>query len=285
MSEEAVVIESAAPPEVQAEAEKMGWIPPIRYKGDPDRFVDADAFVERGKTVLPIVTKQLRETREQLAATNTLAAETARALKQAQDAIADMELRHSAETARKVEQARKDTKAALAAASEAGDHAAVAELTEQMTELTAAAGEVVEKKEEKKDDPPPEFKPPADMLEWQADNDWYGTNRKKTALFLACAQDLRDGGDGRKGKAFFDAAKVEMEKELGLTHTPVDKTDGGRHEGGGETRGRGGKGYAALPSDAKAQCDADAKGRVGKGKRHETIESWRKTYADIYFKE
>ena len=42
-------LESKATPEVQAEAQKMGWIPPERYKKAPEQFVDADEFVERGK--------------------------------------------------------------------------------------------------------------------------------------------------------------------------------------------------------------------------------------------
>ena len=61
MSEQAeVVVESAAAPEVQAEAEKLGWIPATRYKGDAERFVDADEFIKRGETVLPIVKEQNR---------------------------------------------------------------------------------------------------------------------------------------------------------------------------------------------------------------------------------
>ena len=42
---EAPVVESQQPIEVQREAEKMGWIPPTRFKGDPSRFVDADIYI------------------------------------------------------------------------------------------------------------------------------------------------------------------------------------------------------------------------------------------------
>ena len=260
----------------------MGWIPPDRYKGDTARFIDADTFIERGETVLPIVKKQLAATRAQLAATNTLAAETATALKQAQTAIADMEERHTVATQKAVEAARRELKTQLAAASEAGDHAAVAEITEQMTDLASA-----EKKAEKKDPPVEEkpFVPPPEMLEWQAENEWFGKNKRRTALFLACAQDLRDGGDSRQGRAFFNAALVEMDKELGVSEPREDKTEGGRHEGGDGNRGGRGKSFAALPADAKAACRADARDRVGKGKRYETMKAWEDRYAELYFKE
>ena len=49
MTEEAVAVESKADAETQAKAEKLGWIPPERFKGDPERFVDADAYIERGE--------------------------------------------------------------------------------------------------------------------------------------------------------------------------------------------------------------------------------------------
>jgi len=44
MSEQDFVaaVESVQPPEVQARAEELGWIPPSRFHGDPERFVDAD---------------------------------------------------------------------------------------------------------------------------------------------------------------------------------------------------------------------------------------------------
>ena len=284
MTEEAVVVESAAPPEVQAKAEKLGWIPPARFKGDAARFVDAEEYIERGETVLPIVKEQNKRLHSEVAALQASNAANTAALKAAQDAIAQMEERHTVATQKAVEAARRDLKAQLAQASEAGDHAAVAELTDQMTQLQTAektAGPV----EKTKTLAPPAFVPPPDLLEWNQENPWFGQNKRKTALALGIAQELRDGGETVQGRAFFDKVSAELEKELGgrTAEPPADKVEGGRSGSDNETRSSGKKTFAHLPADAKIACDADARQFVGEGKRYKTQAEWRSRYAELYF--
>lgn len=279
------IVESAAPPEVQARAEKLGWIPPSRFKGDPERFVDAEQFIERGETVLPIVKEHNRRLQSEV---ETLRAETARtqaALKAAQDAIANIEERHSVETQKAVENARRQVKAQLAAASEAGDHEGVADLTEQLTLLNRAEPEASVKKNPPA--APPPFVPPPDLRAWNEENPWFGTDKRKTSLALGIAQELREGGETAQGRAFFDLVKAEVEKTLGGTEreVPPNKVEGARNGSGEEgSRASGGKkGFAALPADAKAACDADTRKFVGPGKKYKTADEWRNRYAEIYF--
>ena len=80
---ETPAVESAQPPEVQAQAEKMGWIPPSRFRGDPERFVDADVYIERGETVLPIVKEQNKRLHAEVEGLRAESAKTAAALKAA----------------------------------------------------------------------------------------------------------------------------------------------------------------------------------------------------------
>ena len=42
---------------VEQEARTLGWVPAEEFKGDPNRWVDAETFVERGHTVMPILRK------------------------------------------------------------------------------------------------------------------------------------------------------------------------------------------------------------------------------------
>lgn len=282
MAEEAV-IESSATPEVQKQAEAMGWIPASRYKGDAERFVDAEEFIQRGETVLPIVKKQLETTRTELAASRAEAAKTAAALKTMQESLEAIEERHSVETQKAVEKAREQLKAQLAKASEAGDHEAVAELTDELTRANAALDKPVEKKKEEKIEA---FVPPADLVDWNKENEWFGKNRRLTALALGIAQELREAGETVQGRAFFDKIGKEMEQYLPQKKAdPVDKVEGAKGGAEGETRMNGKKGYASLPADAKAACDADAKKFVGEGKKYKDIGSWRAQYATLYFSE
>ncbi len=283
MTEEAVVVESKATPEQQAAAEKLGWIPPTRFKGDPARFVDADIYLERGETVLPIVKKQLADTRAELATVREQASANAAALKAAQDAIDQIEERHSVETQKAVEGARKQLKARLAQASEAGDHEAIAELTEQIVDLNAAekAAPPIKKEEAK----PAPFVPSPDLKEWTADNPWFGVNKRKTALALGIAQELRDAGEKSIGREFYDKVLAEVDKELGgkAAEPRGDKVEAGRNGSENETRSSAKKGYTALSADAKAACDADYKGNMKIKEKYKTIAEWRSRYAELYF--
>lgn len=279
MSEQEVIVESQAAPEVQVQAEKMGWIPPSRFKGSPDKFVDADLYIERGETVLPIVREQNKRLHSELEAVRAESARTAAALKAAQTAIDQIEERHTVETQKAVEQARRQVKAQLAAASEAGDHEGVAELADQLIKLNET--QPAPKVKASLPAPAP-FVPDADLAAWNAENPWFGQNKRKTALALGIAEELRDKGEKSVGRAFFERVSEEMEKELGTTTPRGDKVEGSRGSPEGEGAARGGKGYMSLPADARQACDAEARRFVGEGKKYKTVQEWRNRYAEIY---
>lgn len=285
------IVESAATAEQQAKAEALGWIPPARFKGDAEKFVDADAYIERGETLLPIVKATNKRLEADLARVSAESVANAKALKTAQDAIEEMQERHSVETVRAAENARKQLVAQLAAASEAGDHEAVAQLTNSLVELKAAAAEVKETKDTKetKEVKDTTVTVPPDLLEWQRENPWYGTDKKKTNRALLIAQELRDDGEGSTGKVFFNKVKAALNKELGEDDDAADdKVASGRNgtgDGGNNGRAGKGKGYANLPAEAKAACDADARNFVGPNKKYKTPADWRARYAEIYFED
>ena len=270
-------------PEVQAQAERIGWIPPSRFKGDPERFVDASLYIERGETVLPIVREHNKRLQEQVAGLQSEVHSTKNALKSAQAAIEQIEERHTVDTQKAVERARAEVKSQLAVASEAGDHIGVAELTDQLTRLKEAVPDTKPLRAE------PQAAPAIDpdLVAWASENTWFEKDKRKTALALGIAQDLRDQGFAVKGRAFYDKVGEELTAMLAPSSSPRgDKVDGGRGGAEGEGRGSGGnKGYAALPADAKAACDADGKRFIGEGKKYKTQAEWRSRYATLYFGE
>ena len=282
MTEAAVV--SAASPEVQAQAEKLGWIPPTRFKGDPERFIDAEDFIERGETILPIVKEQNRRLQAEVAALRAGQAKTEEALAAATKAIEEIEERHTVATQRAVEAAREQVKAQLAAASEEGDHRGVAELTDQLTKLNVA---VPEKAASTPKPAPtvPVFTPPADLQAWNDENPWFGKDKRKTALALAIAQELREGGESSTGRRFFDKVKETLDADYGDREPSSSKVEGARNGSESDARSgaKGGKGWSALPAEARAACDADSRNFVGPNKRYKTQQEWRNRYAQLYF--
>ena len=289
---EATAVESAADAETQTRAEAMGWVPPARFKGDPERFIDADKFIERGETVLPIVKAQLAETRtnfEKLQKQNEL---TATALRQLQEQRAADDLRYAVERQKAVEVAIAETRAEIKKAAEAGDHAEVAALTEELVDQKAdlkAATAAAEKPAPKVDDKPDASAEAATQLklvqDWIADgNDWFKTDRIKQSMMQGAAMALREEGNKLEGVAFMNACKARMLKELGQDGPGADKVDSGRNGSASEERGAArAKTFNSLPAEAKAACKADAKQFVGPNKRYKTEAEWNAAYADLYF--
>lgn len=282
--QEQVLLESKADADTQAKAEKMGWIPPARFKGDPERFVDASEFIERGETVLPIVKEQNKRLHAEIETLRANQAATEAALAKATKAIEEIEERHTVATQKAVEQARRDLKAQLAAASEAGDHVAVAELTDRMTQLNTAERQAPPIR---KEDAPAPFVPPPELKAWNEKNPWFGVDKRKTALALGIAQELRDEGETAVGEAFFEKVAAEVEATLGEKRAEPrgDKVEGARNGSERDDRESRKKGYSAMPADAKAACDAEVRNFVGPGKKYKTAADWRARYAEIYFEQ
>lgn len=277
------VIESAATPEMQAKAEKMGWIPPARYRGEPERFVDADEYVARGEQVLPIVRAQNQRLQDEVASLKASQAALQESLQKANTALEEIEERHTVATVKAVEQAKKDLQKRLAEAHDAGDSAAIAEITGLMVDLNASSAEPPKKKEpETKPLPQPAAVPP-ELKAWQEANPWFGTDKRKTALALSIAQELRDSGTTLEGAAFYEKVREELEATLGGPAGAGSKVEGARGSEAGTARVGAKKGFAALPADAKAACDAESRNFVGAGKRYKTVDAWRERYAELYF--
>ncbi len=127
-----------------------------------------------------------------------------------------------------------------------------------------------------------------DLLAWQKDNEWYGKDRRRTALALGIAQEMREGGNKDQGRKFYDAVADEVDRVLNPPKDPPagDKVGGGRHggddDGGAGNRGGAKQGYASLPADAKAACDADLKKFVGPDKKYKDAAAYRANWASIY---
>ena len=132
--------------------------------------------------------------------------------------------------------------------------------------------------------PKPDFTPPPDLQQWNAENPWFGTDKRRTALALAIAQELREVGETSTGRIFFDKVKDQLETDYPTRGAAPSKVESARNGSDNEPRSAGGKkGFAALPADAKAACDADARQFVGPNKRYKTQQEWRNRYAEIYF--
>lgn len=270
------------------EAREMGWADKEKWRGKPEDWVDVKTFLEKGRQVLPIVTAHNRKLKGDLETVNAQVLAQAEALKAANAAIEALQASHDEDTKEQVEAARKQLKTELEAASRDGDHAAVADLTEQMTRLNQAddkAGDKGDKGGKGRDETEPALHP--EVERWFTDHSDFVKDRRRLALARAISDEKRAEGDKRIGTVFLDEVAQEVEDILGTKGGGgTNRVSGGN---GGTNRSNGGGGnaktYADLPAEARAACDKMAARLVGDNRAHKTMDSWRKSYTAQYFKD
>lgn len=278
MSEE--VAEGGAPastPEVDqailSEARQMGWQPLEKYKGDPEKWVDATTYVSRGREIMPL----LRANNAKLLGELSTVREQ---LKSANDAIEQLRVASAEITAERVKAVKKELLASIRTAREEGNVEQEDELTEKLSELRTA-----EKAQPAK--PVPSNEPAVDpaFTAWMAkeENSWFGRDRRRTSLAMGIAQELRSdhANDGLVGQAFYERIAEEVEATLNPKPPKADRVEGSR--GGGAGGGGNGKSYSSLPAEAKAVCDRQASSFVGEGKSFKDLAAWRNHYTKIYY--
>lgn len=267
-------------PELLTEAEGMGWQPKESYRGDPERWVDAATFVEKGRHVLPIITKNNERLHGELQSTKAEVGKLQELLKASQESIQALEEYHTTETARRVELAKKEVVARLKQARQENDVDAEVDLNQELGELNAAQAEAKKKPAEKKTAEPP---PPLDaaFVQWSKENPWFGTDEKRTRLALAVGEEMRVLGDTRQGPTFLNDVTKQVEERLGgKKPNGATKVEGARGNGGGG--GSAKKTFADLPAEARASCMSFSARLVGPGRRYKTAADWQAAYTTKY---
>lgn len=261
----------------EQEARTLGWVPKEEFRGDEERWIDADAFVERGRHIMPILQKNNEKLQQQLREESAKREKLEAAVKASQESLTAMEEHFTAATKRQVEKARADLLAELKQAKTDGDVDSEVRLTDQLTQMREVLPEKKVAAEEKQ-----VVVTPTDLPEVKAfkeNNSWYGTDLKKTVQFNRIAEDLRLDGNTSTGQAFLDAAMKKFDEANRPTGSKVE-SGGGRQSGGSTSKGSR---FADLPPEAKQACRDDAKRLVGDGRRFKTNAEWETRYAEIYF--
>lgn len=280
---------------VEQQARELGWAPKEDFKGDPEKWVDAHTYVERGEQVLPLVKATNRRLREDLSRQAEEQRQLKEALAQSQATIQALQEYHESEIKERVKRTREDLLANLGAAIKDEDIDRQVQVTDELTRLNAAEGTAPPpKKKNGADTELPEQKDYTshpDYIAWREDNQWFGEDRARTLIAIDQARLLRQGGDKTGGRAFLDKVHQATNKELArLGGRPAPSRVEGGSPGSGDRGGGGGSGgksFADLPAEAKVACDKFAQDPrlVGPGKLHKDLASFRNHYVKQYFRD
>lgn len=268
----------AADPALEQEALSMGWSPKEKFRGSPDKWVDAAEFVRRGKEVLPILRHTNGKLVEEVGGLKATVGTLQTQLKESAESLKAL-VEYNAEVEKRAyERALANLKAEKRAALKDGDHDRAAELDEQLDELREA--------------PPKPIKAPAPApaapevnpiyAAWARENAGLLDTQEKQAYAASIGQYIRVRSPSLVDQAFLDEVAKELKSRFDpAPPTPRSKVEGGTNGGSG---GRG-KSYDDLPPDAKQACDSFASRMVGPNRAYKSATEWRKRYVEQYFGE
>ena len=278
-------VEISGEVDITQKASKMGWVPLEKFKGDPERWTDAETFVRRGEEVLPIVKKNNERLTQRLDVLENENATTKQLLKAATEALSEFQKYHEEDSKRQYDRALEKLKSDKKEALRESDYDAVVEIDEAIKVLDEQKSKTVKKVFA--EPAPTQNDPTQDPIfkSWVAENaDWYGKDPQRSAYAESIGAYLQRMEPNLKGKEFLERVADEVADKFGLPDKPAraDRVEGSRQ---GSGRQSGAKTYADLPPEAKQSCDKFGAKLIGEGKAFKSQAEWRKQYVRDYFGE
>lgn len=276
--------------DIEQEARMLGWVPEEEFKGAKDNWETAEAFVDRGKHLMPILKQNNVRLKNELLTRDQKIGTLQSQLENAQKAIERLDAHYTEATKRAVTAAKAELVEQLKQARNDGDVDAEIEVQDKLDELKASQT-AAEKKEPEAKGPPTTTDLDPEFLAWNQENPWFGdttdpSNKKRTKALVRIAEDLREEGDKTQGRAFFDKCLQVMDGNSAEDASTPNRAGRVEAGGGGRSGARAGaKSFASLPAEAKQACAEDIPYLVGKGKAYATQKEWETEYARIYYKD
>jgi hypothetical protein len=272
--------------EVEVTAKNMGWTPKEEFKGNPDHWVDAEEYVERGMKLMPILRENNKRLQKELLTRDQKIDTLARKLDGATAALEKLEHHYTEANKRSVENAKLQLREELKQAREEDDVDKEQSILGKLDDIRDDERDAAKKEADKKTTPPPKQEDSAlspEFVEWKSENPWFGEDKKKTKAIVRIAEDLRDEGNTTEGRAFMEeCVRVYEEQEPQPRNTP-NKVEGDPPRRPNSSSSS--KGFSSLPKEAKEACWADIEDLVGPDKRYKDQKSWENAYAKLYYGE
>lgn len=224
----------------EAEAKQHGWVPKEDWKGPPERWADAQAFVARGEQIFSYVQAKNRKLVETV---GTLQREITE-VKDATRGVTDF---YEKALARE----KKDREVLIAQLE-----------TDRAKAITDGDGQTFTIKDRKirelqeEQAARPTEQEPAFVQAWKTDNPWYVSDPTLQGIADGLSSVLKRENPGLLGRAFLDklTERVQTEVPHKFKNARRDEAITESHDAK-KVQNSKAKTYDNLPADAKAACD------------------------------
>lgn len=286
---------------IEAEARRSGWRPKEQFTGDPNSWVDAKTFVQRGKEILPHIQRHSARLEHENSQLRTQQTAQQQELEVLREQVQGLTTFRTEMAQRERERLRAEIIAEIKAARGAGDVDAEARAIARLTPAEPARTEPARQAGPRTDTGGGATLPggnsaerqparvPQELTDWVGNNDWYQRDPVLQHAMTTVGAELRASGQ-LNGMSLTDqlnaTARVVLDR---YTARPVQgaRVEGGARpgEGGGSRQPTEGT-YESLPPHIKAECDAqgDRLGLIGEKKTFKTKQAWQAHYAREYFR-
>ena len=241
--------EELEPEVIEERARNLGWTPQEEFRGDPEKWISADKFLERGEKELPLAKANNERLHNEIAAQRNEISEMKETFKEFKEFS-----EKSAQKAEKrgYEQAKKELETKRRAAVEEGDTEKYDKVTSEIEDLDKTYKTETKETVNKNDQPANPY-----YDQFVVENKWYSEDDDLKALADNIGGYVLQTQPGLYGKAFFD--KVVEEVKIARPNKfqnpnrdlPGDVEDGG-YQGKPKTKR---KTYDNLPKDAQEACE------------------------------
>ncbi len=240
--------------DVETQARQMGWVSEEEFKGDPEKWNDADIFVKRAETELPIALGTIRTLGRKLE-------KMERRTEQLNDTLEKFGEYHKTALDRETVRAAEEYQRGLNEA-QAKMRQAVEEGDLEAFDAAKAKSDDLMKGATKLGDTPSQELPKVDPevnRKWVEENPWFVKDIKMFRFAKECGDFLAMSQPTLKQKEqLAEIAKMVKEEFPDYFANPARKkpaTVGRGDDTASPDNGKGKKGYNDLPAEAKAHCD------------------------------
>jgi acid stress-induced BolA-like protein IbaG/YrbA len=223
-------------PETDMLARAQGWRPQAEYTGDPDKWVEADLFVERGRNFNSKLKADLAAVQKELAT-----------FKGTAEAFAKFHKETMAAKDKEFDAAIRTLRLRKAEASGDGEHETVLTIEDQIETIQQKKQEL--KAELSATVPPATTEVHPIFAEWVADgNEWFNNDPKLRQYSMLVAQEFRDSGDTTQGRKFMDKVTEKMKEEFPAKFGNPNRLRPGAVAAGSASAASAGKSERDLPA-------------------------------------
>lgn len=220
---------------VEEKAHNLGWRPEEEYSGDPERWISAKDFVERGENIMPILQANNAQLQRQFSEEKAAREATEERMKE-REAYFDMET-----TALKARQ-KKELEKARDEAVQEGD-------VQKVTDIQAEIDEIPQ-------DRKPEEVGAEARNKFVSENDWYQSDRMMTLFADDESRRLANEFPGLTPEQNLQRVKSAVEKQFPAHFgKPQRQTISAVESGRKPPVRKSSKDYDSMPEEYRESCD------------------------------